>query len=236
MKIFSAPILPGFLLLIMYLNTPTENKEYLVNKVTGEMEIDGKGSSALWSAAHELTDFTIPWFEDQHPQATSFRALWSDEDFFFLYQAEDDDIVAPGEDGDKRGVLPSDRVELFFKANGGMDPYYCLELDPRSRVLDYIARLYRNTDFDWSWPEGHLEIKTSIHDSGYVVEGRISMQSLKEMGILQDGVMLTGLFRGDYYHTSPEETEVRWITWVRGDKDKPDFHIESVYGKLILQN
>jgi len=236
MKLFSLTILLSVFLYCTHTKTTDENKEYHVNKIeAAQLNINGQGSSPLWSNADELTDFTIPWYNVE-PQATSFRALWSDDNFYFLYVAEDDDVVAPGKDGDKRGVLPSDRVELFFKANGAMDPYYCLELDPRNRVLDYIARFYRDSDFDWSWPEGHLEIKASVNDKGYIVEGRISMESLKDMEILQNNEMITGLFRGDYNHISQEETEVTWITWVHGGSEKPDFHIESVYGKLILQD
>lgn len=209
-------------------------QEYIVKSIAESLTIDGKGSDALWSDANNLTDFTLPWNDDE-PQQTSFRALWSPNDFYFLYQVLDDDIVAPGKDGDKLGVLPSDRVEIFFKSEGAMDPYYCLELDPRNRVLDYIAKLYRETDFEWSWPAGQLEIKTSQTTNGYMVEGRISLSSLSELGILKDHEMEAGLFRGDYFHTSGVETDVLWITWIVPDSEKPDFHIPSAFGKLILE-
>lgn len=187
-----------------------------------------------WAPATLLTDFVYPWEKSTAP-ATLFQALYDQDFFYFRFTTEDDDIYAPGDPYDKLGVLPSDRVEIFFKSQSAMDPYYCLEMDPRGRVLDYIARYYRVTDFKWEWPEPHLEVTASIQDAGYIVEGKISLSSLRELGILSpEGRMEAGLFRGDAYHPDKQNTDIKWISWIRPDSPKPDFHIPSAFGILKL--
>lgn len=187
-----------------------------------------------WATAPVLADFVYPWEESTAP-VTLFQALYDQDFFYFRFTTEDNDIYAPGDPADKLGVLPSDRVEIFFKSRGGMDPYYCLEMDPRGRVLDYIARYYRVTDFKWAWPEPHLEVKAIIQDAGYIVEGKISLASLRELGILSSqGQMEAGLFRGDAYHLDEQKTDIKWISWIRPDASKPDFHLPSAFGTLKL--
>ena len=215
--------------------TPKDDlKVYQVKKVSTEFNINGKGDHEIWNHAGLLTDFQLPW-DDVIAQPTTFRALWSDQYYYFFYEVADLDIVAPGEGRNQKNVLPSDRIEIFFKSNGQMNPYYCLEMDPKGRILDYISRFYRDSDFSWSWPKGHLDVQATIKKDGYLVEGKISLSSLRDLGILADDqTMDAGLFRGDYYHKNKYKTAVRWISWVIPKAEEPDFHIPSAFGKLEL--
>ncbi|MCB0685593.1 MAG: carbohydrate-binding family 9-like protein [Saprospiraceae bacterium] len=209
-------------------------KIYEVKKLEQEININGQGTDPAWAQAAILTDFQLPW-NDEIPQPMSFQAMWTDSALYLLYHVIDHNIVAPGPPDDKRGVIPSDRVEIFFKVNGEMNPYYCLELDPRARVLDYKARYYRNTDFDWSWPKEDLQVLATTQENGYSVEVKITMKSLQDMQILDENKTLdVGLFRGDFQTAPNGRTEVKWISWVKPDSERPDFHIPSAFGKLIL--
>ena len=211
-----------------------ELKVYQVKKIDSPLEITGKGDNPVWDQAALLTDFQQPWNKEL-AQPTSFRALWDEDYYYFFYDAIDLDIVAPGETRDKRNVLPSDRIEIFFKVNGQMNPYYCLEMDPKGRVLDYEAQYYREVDLTWSWPDGELEVKSKIKNDGYTVEGKISLNSLRDLGILDESMQMeVGLFRGDFYRVGANQTDVRWVSWVIPEADTPDFHIPSAFGKLML--
>ncbi|MCB0657636.1 MAG: carbohydrate-binding family 9-like protein [Saprospiraceae bacterium] len=224
---------PISIILLLSLLMKTDTSSYPVNHTDQPISISGQGDDPGWATATILTDFINPWSPDPVPP-TQFQALWDDQYFYFLYQVEDRNIIAPGDPNDKRGVLPSDRVEIFFKANGEMDPYYCLEMDPRGRVLDYIARFYRQVDFDWEWPEDALVVKASQTENQYVVEGRITLKSLREMGILSGSQMEAGLFRGDYFPVKGKENQVHWISWIQPESQKPDFHLPSAFGFLNL--
>ena len=217
----------------MATHLPEIGLTYPVYRITQPLAIDGRGTDPLWKNASGLEAFIDPWNEVEVPK-TSFRSLWDDNYFYFLFMAEDSDIVAEGNPGDKKGVLTADRVEIFFKADGKMQPYYCLEMDPWGRVLDYKANFYRKADFDWAWPESDLFVLASITPSGYIVEGKISISSLNRLKILNNAEMEAGLFRGEFSRKQESSPDIQWISWIKPDSEKPDFHIPSAFGRLEL--
>ena len=213
--------------------TPSGPKTYVVKKSDHPLQLTGKGDDPAWQKATALSDFTYPWRTD-HPPLTTFRALWDEQFFYFLYRAEDPDIITKTTDGGERDVVNSDRVEIFFKSDDNMDPYYSLEMDALGRVLDTEGRYYRNVDFKWNWPEGGLILKASTDEEGYWVEGAISLASLRQLGMLEGNELKAGLYRGEYLQKENGETEVRWISWIIPDSEKPDFHIPSSFGILVF--
>lgn len=213
---------------------PSKLKQYRVSKIDRPIQLSGTGSDPAWDNAVELTDFSFPWREDT-PPLTAFRALWNDTHFYFLYRATDPEIISKQEGLGERDVVASDRVEIFFKSDDRMDPYHALEMDALGRVLDTRGVYYRNIDYEWNWPTGQLELKATTDETGYWVEGAISFASLRELGMYQDNHLLkAGLYRGDYQKQADGKTEVRWISWVMPDSEKPDFHIPSSFGELLL--
>jgi len=208
---------------------------YPVNKIDHGIQLSGKGNDPSWSQAHLLTDFSYPWREETAPK-TEFKALWNDTHFYFLYKATDPDIILKKRGLGERDVVASDRVEIFFKADDEMNPYYALEMDALGRVLDTEGRFYRKVDFDWNWPEGHLLLKASIEEGGYWVEGSITFESLRQLGMYKDDHLLkAGLYRGEYVTQPNGEIITKWISWVKPDSETPDFHIPSSYGLLELK-
>lgn len=213
---------------------PTNEKIYQVNKIDGEIQMDGKGSDKTWEKAIALSDFHYPWREDA-PPTTTFKALWNGDKFFFLYRAMDDTVIVKQQNLGEKDVVNSDRVEIFFKADDEMNPYYALELDALGRILDTEGRFYRKVDFDWAWPEGGLVVMASIDEAGYWVEGYITMASLSALGMYKgDHLLKAGLYRGEYLNVGDFEDEVRWISWIIPDSEKPDFHIPSSFGLFKL--
>ncbi|MCB0628902.1 MAG: carbohydrate-binding family 9-like protein [Saprospiraceae bacterium] len=213
---------------------PSGPKHYQVQAVDRPPVLSGHGDDPLWEIAEVLTDFTYPWRKEKAP-ATEFRALWDGAWFYFRYRAADDTVISKQEGRGERDVVNSDRVEIFFKSDDRMDPYYSLEMDALGRVLDTEGRFYRKVDFNWNWPEGHLKLIASIDDKGYWVEGAISLESLRQLGMYRDDHLLrTGLYRGEYQYAADGEVLVKWISWVIPDSEKPDFHIPSSFGILEL--
>lgn len=210
---------------------------YTVKKITNNsLTLSGEGEDSLWEDATPMSNFTYPWREETPPK-TTFKALWDDTYFYFLYRAEDADIVLNMEEGisDKMRAVASDRVEIFFKSDDKMDPYYSLELDAMARVFDSKGKYHRNIDKDWTWPEGELVVKSSRDEEGYWVEGSISLKSLRDLGMLLDGNLLkAGLYRGEYVRMEKEEIDIKWISWIKPDSETPDFHIPSSFGKIKL--
>ncbi len=222
----------------MACETPEEDPYlYPVKKITSNsLQLSGTGADDLWQEATAMSDFIYPWREEIPPQ-TTFKALWDDENLYFLYRAEDEDIVLKMDSSlsEKMQAVASDRVEIFFKSDDKMDPYYSLEMDALGRVFDSKGKHYREIDANWSWPEGGLILKASQDESGYWVEGAISLASLKELGMLLEGNLLkVGLYRGEYVRMGNDEIDIKWISWVKPDSPTPDFHIPSSFGRLQL--
>ena len=212
--------------------------EYIVKRIKqGLLTITGQEMHPVWEMADVNSDFTFPW-ENQKAPKTNFRALHDDEYFYFRFDAEDENVLSFVDKDHKMEVVHSDRVEIFFRQDEKLNPYYCLEMDARGRVLDYVTRYYRDFDYEWSWPESKdLDVKASVNTNGYVVEGAVKLSSLEGLGLLKDGVLEAGLYRG-YCMKLPEgnkEADLRWISWVKPDSKEPDFHIPSSFGRLKLE-
>lgn len=211
-------------------------KTYNVKRIApNQMKIEGKQMNPIWEKANVTTDFSFPW-EDEVAPKTSFRALCDDQFFYFRFDVEDDNILTYIKEDHKMEVVDSDRVEIFFRQDEKMNPYYCLEMDARGRVLDYQTRYYRDFDYEWQWPgSGNLNVMASEGDKAYVVEGAISLSSLRGLGLLNNNVLEAGLYRGYCMKLPNPHAELRWISWVNPEVKTPDFHIPSSFGIFRLE-
>ena len=228
-----------YLLILVFLHScilSAQSKIYQVKKTQNDITVTGYGSDEAWANANILTAFLYPWKTEGLP-ATKFKALWSDTHFYFLYTVEDFEIITPQRGLGERDAVASDRVEIFFKSVDEKKPYYSLEMDALGRYLDTEGVFDENVDFDWSWPKDQFILKASQHERGYIVEGSISLESLRQLGIYQDdGILRAGLYRGEYFSKEDNKIGVKWISWVVANSEKPVFHIPSSFGILKLEN
>ena len=184
-----------------------------------------------WGKVNPVEDFQYPW----NPVLTasmSFKGCWNDTYFFFRFDVDDDTLHVFNETGSKEEVVLSDRVEIFFKINDNLSPYYCLEIDPHGRIYDYEANHYRKFNKFWSWPKGQIEVETEKNLKTYVVQGRISIDSLKKLELWNDGHVQAGLYRGDCLSLVGRNAEIMWVSWIHSETKDPDFHVASSFGEL----
>ncbi len=198
------------------------------------IRIDGRLDEPAWERAAVERGFIFPWREAEAP-ATEFRALADDHKLYFAFRVRDDDIVlAPNYRG-KGDVVAEDRVELFFAVDDELAAYYCLEMDPLGRTLDYKAARYRKFDFAWEFPG--LDVAASRTDRGYVVEGALPLASFEKLGFppLASGrPWRVGVFRAEFSHGSGEAPVEHWISWIDPKTPKPDFHVPAALGRFRL--
>ena len=189
-----------------------------------------------WEKADRLRDFTCPWSPGTPPEMM-FRALWDEQWFYFRFDIAGSGILTFANTNHKMEVVDSDRVEIFFRTNSQLNPYYCLELDPLGRILDYKARYYRQFEYEWQWPgEKQLIVSATFTEGGYSVEGSITLESLKQLDLLHNNELQAGLFRGECLKLPDPESAFNWISWVQPHSLHPDFHIPSSFGiiKLVI--
>ena len=217
--------------------TPDEEglKTYTVKKITAAITITGKGDHPLWNHACAVSDFCYPW-EEEKPHPTKFRALHNREWLYCLFEVTDPDVNIHQDTNNKTEVASSSRAEIFFKIDDKLNPYYCLEIDPLGRVLDYRGTYHRNFDLKWSWPADDLIVRSGRKKDRYTIELAIRKASLERLGLLKDKTLQAGLYRADCSRKDGGSRDFRWISWVNPDSKTPDFHIPSSFGILRLEN
>lgn len=210
-------------------------KTYHVKRTSEDITITGKGDAPQWAGASVLSDFSYPWEDgQQQPSPTAFKALHNERWLYCLFVVQDNNVNIYTDKHEKREVVWSDRAEIFFKIDDQLTPYYCLELDPSGRILDYIGEHYRKFDFQWRWPAGGLIVKTHLTSQGYTIELAISKQSLTSLGLLKDNTLQAGLYRADCISLNGKDAKFKWISWIKPKSETPDFHIASSFGSLKL--
>ncbi len=221
------------------LNSPNANMDnseqyiYYALSTDSPIQLTGDGQDVAWKAAIELTDFRLHWDADE-PPATSFKALHDDLFLYLLYSAKDPFIQHKLKTLDTIPAVHSDRVEIFFKGINDTLPYYSLEMDCLGRLFDSQGRFGKYIDADWHWPTKDLEIKTQVFDDRYTLEARISKSSLNSFGLITDNKIHAGIYRADYITNDMGERSPHWISWVKPDSPKPNFHIPSSFGLIVL--
>lgn len=208
-------------------------KSYEVRRINEELNITGKGDDPLWKNAVELTDFIYPW-EDAKPSFTSFKALHSRDSLYCLFDVKDEEVLIYVDTNEESEAIYSDRAEIFLRKDPSMSPYYCLEIDPIPRIFDCKGEFHLNLDKDWTWPKGHLIVKTDRKEDGYTIEIAISKKSLRDLELLNDNKIEAGLYRAECVKLYGMDATFRWISWIKPDSEKPDFHIPSSFGILKL--
>lgn len=213
-----------------------EMKTYELQKIpVNKLFINGNGDNPIWNQAHVLSDFSYPWNEGSPPPLT-FQGLHDRDYIYGLYRVHDSKkIHVYRSKDDKKEILSSDRVEIFFRKNEKMETYHGLELDALGRIYDYKAHYHRDFHPEWSWPSGHLIVKARITDDGYTLEFAVSKKSLKKLGMLHGSQFDAGLYRGEVVRLEGDQAEFKWISWVKPDSETPNFHIPSSFGKMILK-
>jgi hypothetical protein len=189
--------------------------------------------SVLWEKANCLTDFSSPWKKDSISKI-EFRAMWDLENFYFNFRVFDTEIYIDKKDDSLESIGNSDRVELFFRTNESLNPYYCLEIDTKGRIMDFKAYPNKDFDFSWKWSKDDIEVKTSKDEISFTVEGRISIQSLNDLSLIQNNTIEAGVFRAKFSLVENLQYEPTWISWVDPNTETPNFHIASSFGKFVL--
>jgi Carbohydrate family 9 binding domain-like len=194
---------------------------------------NGKGSHSLWNTATTVTDFVSAW-DNKEPEKIEFKALWDSENLYFCFKVYDNSVHIDKSDDSIDSIGNSDRVELFFRTDQSLNPYYCLEIDPTPRIMDFKAYPDKKFDFGWSWLKEDLIVKSNISRDYFTVEIKISIASFQKLNLIKDNKIETGIFRAKYNKQENSNFEPTWISWVNPITETPNFHTPTVFGVLNL--
>ena len=209
-------------------------KNYTVKFINKDTKNFLSNVDAPLENANSLIDFSSPW--NQEPiKKIEFKALHNNKDVFFQFKVFDEDIYIHPSENKNNSINNSDRVELFFRSDENLNPYYCLEIDPTARVMDFKAHPNKKFDFNWNWPDNDMKVVSQRNENYFTVRIAISIQSFKDLSLLKENRIETGIYRAKYNKIENEkEYQPTWITWVDPNTDEPNFHIKSSFGVLEL--
>ncbi|MEE9406477.1 MAG: carbohydrate-binding family 9-like protein [Polaribacter sp.] len=195
--------------------------------------ISGKGNNSIWKEANSLTNFSSPW--DNKPiKKIEFKAVHNSEKIFFQFKVDDNQTYIHASEDQNDSINNSDRVELFFRSDACLNPYYCLEIDSTGRIMDFKAKLNKNFDFNWNWPDQEIEVKSSVKLTYFIVEIAISIHSLEDLNLLKKGIIETGIYRAKYNRQKDNTFQPTWISWINPNTESPNFHTPTSFGILSI--
>jgi hypothetical protein len=148
---------------------------------------------------------------------------------YIFYKAEDHNLVIKDSLNNEIDIASEDRVELFLSKDNTMEEYFCVEIDPLGRILDYRASYYRK--FDDQWDVDGIQVASKIDSQSYQIEVAIPLKSIAEMGIDISKDFYVGLFRADF-ENSVSGIKENWLSWVNPKITKPDFHVPEALGRF----
>lgn len=181
--------------------------------------IDGKLDDKVWKNTNPIAGLLSPW-NNSGKDNTEFRCFISNNIFYFSFKVNDNTLTTC-DYKEELSVAKEDRVEIFFSNHKDLEEYYCIEIDPLGRVLDYSAKYYRKFNENWNFKS--KDIKAQCINNTYTVEGEID---LTLTGISTDNLFI-GVFRADFRSNNPDD--VVWYSLIKPDSTIPDFHIPSAF-------
>lgn len=194
-----------------------------------EIKVDGDGKD--WDSKPLVLGLTAPW-NGPIKDSTVIYICHDKKNLYFLFKIKDDNLIYDDREGEE-AVNYRDRAEIFLSKDEKLSTYFCAEIDPQAKVLDYEAHFYRDFNFEWDFKQ--LIVASQLENDGYVVEGALPIEWLKSSQLLSDdGEMFIGLYRANAIEPENDESIV-WCSWIVPDSKDPDFHIPSSLGKLRLQ-
>lgn len=160
-----------------------------------------------------------PW--DGLDDETEFTCYVKDGRLCFSFEVVDSTMTVSEDFPTERTVDDEDRVEVFFSRDSLMSSYWCAEIDPYARPMDYAAHF--GQPFDYGWNFSKLECDADLTSVGYRVAASVALSELRKLGI-DTRAFWMGVFRADFH---PDMT-VNWYSLVPTDDTSAYFHKPDV--------
>lgn len=145
MKIMRGIILPVLLVLPATL-VSAKPKEYVCQRTTGKITIDGKLNESSWRNAPATDDF-VDIEGDAKPRprfATRAKMLWDNQYFYISAEMEEPHVWGTLTRRDSV-IFHDNDFEVFIDPNGDRDEYYELEINALNTVWDlFLPKPYRD--------------------------------------------------------------------------------------------
>ena len=222
----------NLMLLCFNILCPSEEQSKPVYEVEFAQNFDTNNlmSEENWEGVKAVSDFCLPWSK-AYPQTTKFKATFDDRNLYMVFYAIDSSLVIEDTISKELDIAQEDRVEVYFSQKESLKEYYCFEIDPMGRILDYRAKFYRK--FNDKWDAKSLKVESAITEYGYNVMLLVPLEEVEKMGIDVSRSFSFGIFRADFRKVE-NKIEENWVSWVDPQSENPDFHSPKAFGLMNL--
>jgi uncharacterized protein (DUF362 family) len=187
----------------------------------------------IWAQASPL-HFDTNWAGQFSPTGTTVRALWSPKGLYLLWELDnaklDTDRSRPT-DVERKDLYEEDSVEMFIAPDPAVRTrYFEIEVGPYGHFFDLLVDRTPGQPklSDESWSAG-LRIGTSRDEAAHKAIIEIAIESPDVLAALKAGAELPlGLYRME--GKAPREYLAAFPTHT----PKPNFHVPSAFGTLVL--
>lgn len=191
--------------------------------------IDGKLDDA-WAKATPLA-FATDWRGRAGQPPSRVRVLWSQRALYFLFELDDTGLHtdrARPIDRERIDLYEEDCVEIMVAPDpGNREHYYEIELGPYGHFFDLdVDRAHKRSDSAWS---SHPRIATTQDPAHRRAVIEVAFEAPELVAALRGGAALPiGIYRME------GERPRRYLAAFPTHTAKPNFHVPSAFGTLVL--
>jgi uncharacterized protein (DUF362 family) len=228
--------IPGFELTSAPANVMASSpkQELQAARLEGAIILDGKASEPAWKRA-TVSRFSTDYRGLETPGplgalTTSVTALWSKDALYMHFALENTNLFTDQNkptELEREGLYKEDCVEIFLAPDPKKPKQYAeIEVGPYGHFFDlWIDQETKVSNAGWN---SDLRIGTSRTAHTASIEVRISAAEIVQA--LRPGARLPlGLFRME------GKTPRTYLAWSPPRTEKPNFHIPSAFGTLVIE-
>jgi hypothetical protein len=158
--------------------------EYHASRATSQIAIDGRLDEPAWALAAPLTEFVQaqPATGEPATERTAVRLLYDNARLYLsavCYDSDPEALIIKTIERDYPGVLSEDMDAFGVTFDTFLDrrSSFLFFVNPRGGIKD--GQTFNDgTSRDYGW-DGIVEVKTTVHDSGWTVEMAIPWTTLR---------------------------------------------------------
>lgn len=225
-------------------NRITEKPVYQVNRLEGEILIDGVWDKPIWE---NVPTVEITHYMGNKPQflpSTFAKLLYDDENIYGIFLVKDKFVHCLVQE--TNGHVSGDScVEFFFSPDESKPLFYFnLEINCGGvPLMQYVTVPRKEYVFIDEAEIGKVEIAHSlpqkvfpeiVEDITWTIEFKLPFKILKQYAGIshpESGVK----WKANFYKTASTTRNPHYLTWSHVDQPKPDFHLPQYFGTLVFK-
>jgi hypothetical protein len=219
----------------------TEKPLYQVNRLKGEIMIDGVWEKPVWKNVEALEISHYMGIKPQFLPSTSAKLLYDEEYIYGIFLVKDRFVQCLVQE--INGHVSGDScVEFFFSPDESKPLFYFnLEINCGGiPLMQYVTVPRKEYQFLDEIDIGKVEIAHSLpkkvfpeiqDDTLWTIEFKLPLKILKQYAEISHP--LPGVkWYANFYKTASTTSNKHYLTWSKVDNPKPDFHLPHFFGIL----